>query len=70
MGTRRKQLPVPRPGALAAKRRYLARTYEPRYQLCLGADPWQDGQGVNADGTLTPDEIASLGLALLPLRVD
>jgi hypothetical protein len=64
-----RKLPIPRPGAMAAKLRYLASTYEPRYQLWSGADPWSDANSVNSDGALSPTEVMMLGLALKPIQV-
>jgi hypothetical protein len=64
-------LKVPRPGANAARRRYLASDYRPRFELALGHDPWGEGvsETLNNSAPLSQEEIASLGLADVPLSV-
>lgn len=56
--------PMPRPGARAARRAARVSSYEPRYQLCAGHDPWQaPAQAKLRDWEpLDPEEIRSLGL--------
>jgi hypothetical protein len=60
----RHALPVPRPGARAARRRALASEYIPRFELCRGSDPWDTwSRQANDSVPLDDAEIRSLGLS-------
>jgi hypothetical protein len=68
MASPKKILPVPRPGARAARRRVLATEYQPRFELCRGDDPWESvSESYNDSAPLTPEECANLGLSMKPV---